>query len=135
MLLLSARYFTGAAEKLGLYFGLSPFTIGVFIVGIGTSLPELAASIMATWRGQSGMALGNILGSNIFNIIFVLGVSAMIHAITVPGGRALQIDLGSMVAFTVLFGLFMMTRRRISRFEGSLLVVGYAAYMAYLVAF
>ncbi len=121
----------GVAEAIG----LSERVIGLTVVAVGTSLPELAASLMAAWRGQSGMALGNILGSNIFNVIFVLGVSALIQAITVPGGRALQIDLGTMVAFTALFGLFMMTRRRISRAEGSLLVLGYAAYTAYLVAF
>jgi cation:H+ antiporter len=116
-------------------FGLSERVIGLTIVAIGTSLPELAASLAASFKKQSGMALGNILGSNIFNIIFVLGVSSMIHAIVVPGGLPLQVDLGVMVAFALLFGLFMMTRRRISRFEGALLVAGYAGYTAYLVAF
>ena len=124
----------GAVELAGA-FGMSERVIGLTVVAVGTSLPELAASLMAAWRKQSGMALGNILGSNIFNIIFVLGVSALIHAITVPGGRALQIDLGAMVAFAVLFGLFMLTRRRISRVEGVLLILGYAAYTGYLVAF
>ena len=124
----------GAVDLAGA-FGMSERVIGLTVVAVGTSLPELAASLMAAWRRQSGMALGNILGSNIFNIIFVLGVSALIHAITVPGGRALQIDLGTMVAITVLFGLFMLTRRRISRLEGVLLILGYAAYTAYLVAF
>ncbi|MBU1069220.1 calcium/sodium antiporter [Myxococcota bacterium] len=114
-------------------FGLSERVIGLTIVAIGTSLPELAASLAASFRNQSAMALGNILGSNIFNIIFVLGVSAMIHAITVPGGLPLQVDLNVMVAFTLAFGLFMLTRRRVSRLEGALLVAGYAGYTAYLV--
>ncbi|MBU1241681.1 calcium/sodium antiporter [Myxococcota bacterium] len=114
-------------------FGLSERVIGLTIVAIGTSLPELAASLAASFRNQSAMALGNILGSNIFNIIFVLGVSAMIHAITVPGGLPLQVDLNVMVAFTLAFGLFMLTRRRVSRLEGALLVAGYAGYTTYLV--
>ncbi|PKN44992.1 MAG: sodium:calcium antiporter [Deltaproteobacteria bacterium HGW-Deltaproteobacteria-17] len=115
-------------------FGLSERVIGLTIVAIGTSLPELAASLAASFKGQSGMALGNILGSNIFNVIFVLGVSAMIHAVTVPGGLPLQVDLGVMVSFTMAFGLFMLTRRRVSRIEGLLLVAAYAGYTAYLVA-
>jgi cation:H+ antiporter len=115
-------------------FGLSERVIGLTIVAVGTSLPELAASLAASIKGQLGMALGNILGSNIFNVIFVLGVSAMIHAVTVPGGLPLQVDLGVMVAFTMAFGLFMLTRRRVSRLEGVLLVAAYAGYTTYLVA-
>ena len=68
MLLLSARYFTGAAEKLGLYVGLSPFAIGVFIVGIGTSLPELVSGILAGASGNSEIVSGNVLGANTSNI-------------------------------------------------------------------
>jgi len=134
-LLLGGRLGVLGAVGFAEFFGLSERVIGLTIVAVGTSLPELAASLAAAFKKQSGMALGNILGSNIFNIIFVLGVSSMIHAIVVPGGLPLRIDLSVMVAFAVLFGLFMLTRKRVSRLEGALLVAGYAGYTTYLVAF
>ncbi len=112
--------------------GMSERVIGLTIVAVGTSLPELAASLVAAWKKQSDIALGNILGSNIFNVLFVLGLSTAIAAIRVPTGLRLNIDLAVMVGFTVAFGVFMFTLRRVTRWEGLLLLAGYAAYTGYL---
>lgn len=112
--------------------GVSERVIGLTIVAIGTSLPELAASIVAALKKQSAIAIGNILGSNIFNIVFVLGVSCILTAIRVSTGPRLNLDLLVFIGFTAFFGFFMFTLRRIARWEGVLLLAGYIAYTGYL---
>lgn len=132
LLLAGGKLAVNGAVDIATLLGLSERVIGLTVVAVGTSLPELAASLVAALKNQSAMAIGNILGSNIFNILFVLGLSATIAAIRVPTGIRLNIDLASMVIFTVVFGIFMLTLRRVTRWEGLLLLGGYAAYTAYL---
>ena len=101
---------------------------------MGTSLPELATSLTAAIKGNSGIAIGNVIGSNIFNIFLVLGCSATIRPL--PFGAISEIDLLVLFASCVLFWIFgwFFGNRTINRAEGGLLVAGYIAYMIYLVA-
>ena len=116
----------GVAETLG----VSDAVIGLTIVAIGTSLPELVTSAMAAWRRQGEMALGNVLGSNIYNILFIGGLTGVIAPTTVPPVIA-GFDLPVLVGVTLLVMLFAYTGGRLSRREGAILVVAYAAYAAF----
>ncbi len=113
--------------------GMSERVIGLTIVALGTSLPELAASLVALRRKEADLAIGNIVGSCIFNVIFVLGLSATIHAIVVPRSQQLMIDLSVMSGMALLFGVFMFTARRLTRMEGFVLLGGFVGYNAYLI--
>lgn len=104
--------------------------IGLTIVAVGTSLPELAASIIAARRGQVDVAVGNIVGSNIFNILFIFGVSATIAPVDPPERAA--VSLGVMVAFALMLLAMSRTRAgRMSRAEGAILLTSYAGYLGY----
>jgi cation:H+ antiporter len=105
--------------------------IGISIVAIGTSLPELATSVVASYRGESDISVGNVIGSNIFNILLVLGIVAIIMPITV-GEVAVNIDMWVMLAISIIIWPVMRTGLRINRVEGSLLLVGYVGYIIYL---
>lgn len=123
---------TGAVTVAG-GLGISEAVIGLTVVAVGTSLPELAATISAARRGQGGMALGAIVGSNIFNGLGILGAAAMAAPFTVPA-RMIGIDLWAMlVASAILIG-FAVTGWRIDRREGTLMLALYIAYTAWLAA-
>ena len=112
-------------------FNVPDLVIGISIVAIGTSLPELATSVVASYRGESDISVGNVIGSNIFNILLVLGVVAMIMPITV-GQVAIDIDMWVMLAISIIIWPVMRTGLRINRVEGALLLVGYVGYIVYL---
>jgi cation:H+ antiporter len=114
-------------------FGLSEAVIGLTIVAVGTSLPGLATSVVAAVRNQSDMAIGNVVGSNIFNILGILGPVALATRIEANGLSAP--DLGVMLVVAVLSLPFMWSRFRLSRTEGLVLLLLYAAYTVYLVYF
>lgn len=106
VLIFSARLFTSAAEKIGLFFGLPPLVIGIFIVGIGTSLPELVSGIISVRSGVSEVVSGNVIGANISNILFITGVVALVHRVDIHlSSKYIFIDLhyliGSVFAFTL----------------------------------
>ena len=110
--------------------GMSEQFIGLTIVAIGTSLPELVTSIVAARKGESDIALGNVIGSNIFNIVFILGVSAAIAPMTV---NVISVyDTLVLLAVSVLCMIFANTKRRFSRIEGGVLLTIYAAYFVYV---
>lgn len=111
--------------------GLSEAVIGLTIVAVGTSLPELAASISAARRGASDIALGNIVGSNLFNALGILGATALVQPFASGAGLALA-NLGVMIGAAVVLIGFAMTGWRIDRREGAILLVAYAAYIAWL---
>ena len=111
-------------------FGVSQNFIGLTIIAIGTSLPELVTSIVATKKGDSGLALGNAIGSNLFNILFILGMSAAICPLHVLGESV--IDAILLLASTVLLFIFARTGRRMTRSEGAACVLLYIAYTGYL---
>lgn len=113
--------------------GMSETVIGLTIVAIGTSLPELVATLAAALKGRSDVAFGNIVGSNLYNILGILGVTAIIHPVAIPTDIGL-VDWAVLISSAVLLMVFAMTGKRISRLEGAVLLAGYAAYVAYLLA-
>jgi len=111
--------------------GISDTIIGLTLVAIGTSLPELATSIVASFRRHGDIALGNVLGSNIYNVFGILGVTAAVHPLTVPDEIA-RLDIWVMLAATLLLLLFAFSGSRLSRAEGAIFLAAYAVYIAYL---
>ncbi|HLM56184.1 MAG TPA: calcium/sodium antiporter [Pyrinomonadaceae bacterium] len=127
LLLVGARLLLSGATAVAERFGVSQVVIGLTIVAIGTSLPELATSFVASLRGEADVAFGNAIGSNILNILLVLGVAAMIRPVEAQGLRPL--DLGAMVASAVLLLPLMWRGWVLNRWEGALLLAGYVAYL------
>lgn len=112
-------------------FGVSERVIGITIIAIGTSLPELITSILAALAKRTDLALGNILGSNIMNILSIIGLTAIVKPITVSEAF-LQSDYLWMIGFSIILLPLMRTKMKISFFEGSILLVGYATYLFFL---
>lgn len=112
-------------------FGMSEALIGLTIVAVGTSLPELVTSVVAARKGDSGLALGNVVGSNIFNILFILGAASAITTINVA--KELFIDTAILIAVTLLMYFLCRSKEKTSRTEGVVCVLVYAAYMAYII--
>ena len=119
-----------SATAIATMFGLSQNFIGLTIVAVGTSLPELVTSIVATRKGESGLALGNAVGSNIFNILFILGFSAVISPLTVLAESL--VDGIIMVSTGVLLYIFAKTKHEMSKMEGVICVLVYVAYTIFL---
>ncbi|HRF95484.1 MAG TPA: hypothetical protein PLZ51_09830, partial [Aggregatilineales bacterium] len=109
--------------------GISQLVIGVTLVAIGTSLPELMASTIAAMRKESDIAIGNVVGSNIFNILFILGSTAMLKPVPVPA-ISLQFDFLVMIALSVLVLPLAWTSGKLARWECGLFMVGYFAFVA-----
>ena len=132
-LIFGGNIFVDGASEIARAFGLSEALIGITIVSAGSSLPELAVSVNAARRGNVGIALGNVLGSNILNIFFILGCSATIAPISLEGFSPVDyyVLLASSV-FIYIFGLFF-GKNKITRVEGFLLTAGYVAYLVYLI--
>lgn len=124
--------FVDGAIGLAKQFGLSEVVIGLTIVAIGTSMPELVTSVMAALKGQSDIAIGNVVGSNIFNLLGILGATALIHPVSAIGFN--EIDFISMIIFAILVLPFAWSGLRIGRREGVVLLTGYIGYTSYLVA-
>ncbi len=131
MLLAGGNWFVDGAVDIANAFGISERVIGLTVVAVGTSLPELAASVVAALRGHSAMAVGNVIGSNIFNIFFVLGVTGVLHPIRGDLADS-RLDVAMMLAFTVLAMLLLRSARRITRVEGGVLVACYVGALVML---
>ena len=131
-LALGAHLMVEAARSIAGTMGISDFVIGTTIVAFGTSLPELATSVVAAVRRQSDISVGNIFGSNIFNSLFVMGLIPAIFGVEVDA-RAIQIDFPAMLAVTILAFPLMRFRYRLGRGEAAILVGIYLAYVASLV--
>lgn len=110
-------------------FGVSPALVGLTIVAIGTSLPELATVMVAAWRKQTDMAIGNVLGSNVFNIFAVMGVAAMTGSVNIPAGFKI-FDIWVMLAAIVALTIFVLKRAPIGRKMGLVFLIAYCLYMA-----
>lgn len=135
LLIASSRLLVWGAITVAQQFGVSDLIIGLTVVAIGTSLPELASSILAARKGEHDLALGNILGSNLFNTLAVVGLAGVIHPLEF-GPEVLQRDMLVMAALTLsLFVLGYAYRRsgHIGRVKGALLLAAYFAYTAYLI--
>ena len=118
------------AKSIAAAFGMSETLIGLTVVALGTSLPELVTSIVAARKGEHGMAVGNVVGSNIFNLMFILGISSTIHPVAV--NLASVTDLAILVVVSVAAYIFSLTNK-ISRIEGVLMVLMYIGTMAYAI--
>jgi len=133
LLVLGARLLVTAATDVAAAFGVSDLVIGLTVVAVGTSLPELATSVIAAVRGEREMAIGNVVGSNIFNITAVMGLTAAIAPGGVPVQAAvLRFDLPVMVAVAVALVPVVVTGFTIARWEAGVFLAYYVAYVAYL---
>lgn len=136
LLIVSSRILVWGAVSIAHRFGVSDLVIGLTIVAVGTSLPELASSVIATRKGEHDIALGNVLGSNLFNTLAVVGIAGAIHPMTV-GQEVLNRDISTMTLLTVslfLFGYGFRGPGRINRLEGAALLACYVGYTVYLLS-
>jgi cation:H+ antiporter len=131
-LTLGARVFVDGAVTIALTLGISTAVIGLTIVAVGTSLPELATSVIAALRREGDIAIGNIVGSNLFNILSILGITALIRPLSIGGVRLA--DVGVMLGFAVAMWLFMAWRSQVTRPEGGILLAAYLGYLGWLVS-
>ncbi len=125
------KVFVDGAVNVALALGMSERMVGLTIVAVGTSLPELAASVVAALRGQSSLAIGNVVGSNIFNVLLILGGASAVSPIRGALSQ-LRVDLTAMALLSVVATAMMAKRRLVSRAEGGLLVVLYGGFMCLL---
>jgi len=132
LLIKGADWFVESSEKIALALKVSPFIVGVTIVAIGTSLPELASSIAATIKGETEIVGANVIGSNIANILLIVGLSAVAGRILIVKRSLINIDLPLLASTTVLF-LFTMADKKIVLGEGILLLFGFLVYLLYTI--
>ncbi|CAN0568646.1 unnamed protein product, partial [Laminaria digitata] len=130
MIVLGGRWLVEGAVDLARLVGMSEAVIGLTVIAIGTSLPELVTSVIAAYKGASAVALGNVLGSNIFNLLLIGGVTAIIAPGTIPG-EITGFGLPVLVAASVLLLIFAATGRKITRREGGILLVTYLVLLVY----
>jgi cation:H+ antiporter len=128
VLMFGARFLVDGSVSITRDFGVSEAFIGLTIVAVGTSLPELATSVIAAFRRQSEIAIGNIVGSNIFNVLGILGLTAVVAPIPV-GERFLAFDLPVMIAVSLILTALLLTRPIIGRCVGLAMLAAYAAYV------
>jgi cation:H+ antiporter len=131
LLIAGAELLVRGASRLALRFGISPLVVGLTVVAFGTSSPELAVSVQAGLAGQAGIAAGNIIGSNIFNVLFVLGLAALILPLAVSQ-QLVRLDVPLMIGVSLLFWV-MALDGRIGRFDGLLLVAGIIGYTVFAI--
>lgn len=120
-----------SSKTIAINLGMGETLVGLTVVAFGTSLPELVTSIVAAKKGDSGIAMGNVVGSCIFNILFILGMTATIKPLT--AGVEFFIDTGILIAVCLVMLLFAFTKKKTDRLEGAACVVIYAAYTAYII--
>lgn len=132
MLVAGSNVFVDSASSVAAALGISEGVIGLTVVAGGTSLPELATSVVAARKGQSAIAIGNVIGSNVFNILMILGLTAVISPLQIEG--ITTIDMAVMLISVILVWLFSFTRFTVERWEGALLVIGYLVYLWWLIS-
>ncbi|OBX19238.1 sodium:calcium antiporter [Erythrobacter sp. QSSC1-22B] len=129
--IIGARLLVDGAIEIARDFGVTETVIGLTVVAVGTSLPELVACVIAALRRHADVALGNIIGSNIYNVLGILGVTAIAHPIEIPPEIA-AFDIWVLLGTTALLGLFLRTGWTLKRWEGGVFLVLYAGYVGYL---
>lgn len=135
LLSLGGRFIVQSATELAIMAGISERVIALTIVSIGTSLPELATSVVAARKGNTDIAIGNVVGSNIFNVFFILGISAIINPVAISGGANTDMILNIAVSLLLFIFIFTGKGRRIERWEGIGFLLIYSFYLIYLIAF
>jgi cation:H+ antiporter len=134
LLVVGSQALVSSASDIATDLGVSELVIGLTVVAIGTSLPEVATSVMAAIRGQRDIAVGNAIGSNLFNLLGVLGVTAVVSPNAIPvAASAVQVDIPVMVAVAVACLPIFANGHVLNRWEGSAFLVAYAAYLTWLV--
>lgn len=135
LLIKGADFFVEGASSLVRKLRIPSLVVGLTIVALGTSAPELAVSISASLGGQNSMAVSNVIGSNILNILCILGVSGVISPITITGADLSNtlVDFGIYIVICLLAYIFCLTQKKITRVEGGILVFLYIAYMGYAI--
>ena len=126
-----SNIFVDGAANVAQELGVSEAVIGLTIVAGGTSLPELATSVVAAYKGRAALAIGNVIGSNVLNISLVLGIAAVVHPMRIMGITI--VDLMMMLISIGLMWLFAITKYYVSRREGWLLILSFVAYMGWLI--
>lgn len=130
LLILGSQILLKGATGIALSFGVSEAVIGLTLVAVGTSLPELSISVLAAFRRHADVAIGNILGSNIFNLLGILGISALLQPLPVHA-RILQFDQWVMLGAASILLIFLYTGKKLSRTEGIVLLLAYCAYVSF----
>jgi len=130
---IGARLLVDASLVFARTLGVSELVIGVTVVAVGTSLPELATSLLAVWRDEADIAVGNVVGSNIFNILGILGLAGLVSPLAMNPGL-FRLELPVMLAVSILLAPLLATGLRIGRIEGALLLAGYALFTGALLA-
>lgn len=130
-IILGGQFVVDSASAIATSFGISQTLIGLTIVAFGTSLPELVTSVIAAKKGESDMALGNAIGSNIFNVLLVLGVSASISPISIA--PIAFMDMAILFVATIIVYIFALSKRNLNKMEGFIIILIYIAYMAYAI--
>lgn len=133
-LVIGGRFFVNSATELAKMFGVSDKFIAITVMAAGTSMPELATCVVAALKGRGQLALGNVLGSNISNILLILGGAALINPLSFSGMT--YVDLGAVLisAIFILLSAYCFKKKTLDRFEGFILILMEAAYMWYLIA-
>ena len=131
-LIVGSKLFVSGASTVAEQLGVSDAIIGLTIVAGGTSLPELATSVISARKGQSGIAIGNVVGSNVFNILAILGITGFISPMTNLGGIT-TIDLTMLILSIILVWAMSFTKYKIERWEGSMLIVIFSFYLGWLI--
>lgn len=132
MIITGGQLVVNSAENIALSLGMSKTLVGLTVCAIGTSLPELVTSFIASRKGESELAVGNVIGSNIFNLLFILGTTVCISS-PMPVDSAMMIDAIVLVAVTALVFLFSFTGKRCGRIEGAITFSCYIGYMTYII--
>lgn len=122
---------TNGAQEIALFFGMSEWLVGLTIVSVGTSLPELITSVVAAFKKEVDIAVGNVVGSNLFNILFVLGFSSIIKPIKFNDG--VMFDLLFLAIGSTLISLLALRKKRFGKLEGAIMVAMYIGYFAYII--
>lgn len=130
-ILIGGNMVVDSASDIAISWGMSQNLVGLTIVSIGTSLPELVTSVIAARKGESDIAIGNVVGSSIFNILLVLGISSFIHDISIQ--PIVFVDMFAMVVLSIVTYIFATTKKSISKPEGFLLALMYVVYMAFII--
>lgn len=131
-LVLGSNLFVDSASSVAYALDISEGVVGLTVVAGGTSLPELATSVVAARKGQSAIAIGNVIGSNVFNILLILGLTATISPMEIEG--ITTIDMAVMLISVAFVWMFSFTRYTVERWEGAVLVVGYLVYLCWLIS-
>ena len=130
VIIFGSQITVNSATEIARFFGASERFIGLTVVALGTSLPELFTSVTAAKKGNADIAIGNIVGSNIFNILFIVGISGLIT--TIPFASSFIIDTIISIGASVLLLVFCLINKALRRYAGIIFLIGYTAYFIYL---